>query len=140
MNTLLIVDDDPGIRSLVAQWVRANGLEVIEAGSAAEALDRMAEHPAAIALCDVNLPDRNGLWLAAQMRRQFPQTALVMTTGYGLNALPSSLDADSIGFLPKPFTQLQLMRSVNWALEWQLGQTTGRRHLSDEIPNDSRRR
>lgn len=122
MSTLLVVDDEPEVRSMVARWVRASGFQVLEAGTAAEALDRMAEEPVGVVLCDVNLPDRNGLWLAAQMRRQFPQTALVMTTGYGISALPSILDADSIGYLPKPFTEDQLMRSLHWALKWQTEQ------------------
>jgi FixJ family two-component response regulator len=68
----------------------------------------------------VGLPDRNGLWLAAQMRRQFPHTALVITTGFGIAALPSNLDADAIGYLPKPFTKQQLLRTLDWAMEWRL--------------------
>jgi FixJ family two-component response regulator len=53
------------------------------------------------------------------MRRQFPDTALVITTGFGLTALPSTLEADAIGYLPKPFTEQQLMRTVDWAMEWR---------------------
>ena len=79
----------------------------------------MAEHAAAITVCDVGLPDRNGLWLAAQMRRQFPHTALVITTGFGIDALPSNLDPDAIGFLPKPFTKQQLLRTLDWAIDWR---------------------
>lgn len=119
-TTLLIVDDEPTVRSSVARWVRQNGFAVAEAGSAGEALDMMAATPAAVALCDVNLPDRNGLWLAAQLRRQFPDMALVMTTGYGITSLPSTLDCESIGYLTKPFTQTQLMQMLDWAMQWQV--------------------
>lgn len=119
-TTLLIVDDEPNVRSSVARWVRQNGFAVAEAGSAGEALDMMAAAPAAVALCDVNLPDRNGLWLAAQLRRQFPDMALVMTTGYGITSLPSTLDSESIGYLTKPFTQTQLMQTLDWAMQWQV--------------------
>jgi CheY-like chemotaxis protein len=106
--------------------VKANGFDVVEAASAAEALDRMAENPACVALCDINLPDRNGLWLAAQLRRQFPLTALVMITGYGITALPANFDANSIGYLTKPFTQQQLLQTVTWALDWQTERTSGK--------------
>ena len=119
MTSLLIVDDEPGIRHIVAAWLRARRFTVTEAASAGEALDQMAQHAPAIAVCDVNLPDRNGLWLASQMRRQFPETALVITTGFGLTTLPSTLEADAIGYLPKPFTEQQLMRTVDWAMEWR---------------------
>ena len=118
-TTLLIVDDDPAIRRTIARWLQSHGFIVTEAGTAGEALDQMAEHAAAITVCDVGLPDRNGLWLAAQMRRQFPHTALVITTGFGIAALPSNLDADAIGYLPKPFTKQQLLRTLDWALEWR---------------------
>jgi CheY-like chemotaxis protein len=118
-TTLLIVDDSPGIRSLVVEWLRPRRFTVTEAGSAGEALDQMAEHAPAIAVCDVELPDRNGLWLAGQMRRQFPHTALVITTGFGITALPPNLEADAIGYLPKPFTEAQLLRTLEWAIEWR---------------------
>jgi CheY-like chemotaxis protein len=118
--TVLVVDDEPSIRVIVTRWAQQHGYSVIEASTAGEALDRMADTPAAVALCDVNLPDRNGMWLAAQLRRQFPDTALVMTTGYGITSLPSALDADSIGCLTKPFTQAQLLHSIEWALQWQI--------------------
>lgn len=104
---------------MVADWLRARRFTVTEAASAGEALDHIAEHAPAIALCDVGLPDRNGLWLARQMRRQFPDTALVITTGSGLTSLPSTLEADAIGYLPKPFTEQQLLRTVDWAMEWR---------------------
>jgi DNA-binding NtrC family response regulator len=119
MTRLLVVDDEPGIRSIVTRWVEANGFDVSVAGSAGEALDMMATTPAGVALCDVNLPDRNGMWLAAQLRRQYPDVALVITTGYGLRALPSTLDAEAIAYLPKPFTQIQLMQTLDWAMQWQ---------------------
>lgn len=126
MKTLLVVDDEPGIRTIVSRWVKANGFAVTEAGSAGEALDSMAVTPAAVALCDINLPDRNGLWLAAQLRRQFPDTALVMTTGYGITALPSTLDSESIGYLTKPFTQAQLLHTLDWAVQWQIEHVAAR--------------
>ena len=104
---------------MVAGWLRARRFLVTEAASAGEALDQMAEHPPAIAVCDVGLPDRSGLWLAGQMRRQFPGTALVITTGFGVASLPSALEADAMGYLPKPFTEQQLMRTVDWAMQWR---------------------
>ena len=119
MTSLLVVDDEPRVRAVVVRWLRSREFSVAEAGTAGEALDQMAENPPAIAMCDVGLPDRNGLWLAGQMRRQFPHTALVITTGFGLTALPSNLEAEAIGYLPKPFTEQQLLRTLEWAIEWR---------------------
>ena len=118
-TSLLIVDGESDVRAMVAEWLRSRRFTVTEAGSAGEALDQMAEHAPAIAVCDEGLPDRGGVWLAGQMRRQFPQTALVITTGSGMMAPPSTLDANAIGYLPKPFTEHELMRTVDWAMEWR---------------------
>jgi DNA-binding NtrC family response regulator len=131
VNTLLIVDHEAAIRTLVSKWVQFTGYVVAEAGSAGEALDCMAQSPATVAvLCDVSLPDRNGRWLAAQMRRQFPETALVMTNGDGLTATPATLDDDAIGYLPKPFTQQQLLEVLEWASKWR----HGRNYLASATP------
>lgn len=119
VTSVLIVDSEPRVRSMVAEWLRSRPFTVAEAGTAGEALDQMAEDAAEIAMCDASLADRDGIWLARQMRRQFPQTALVITTGPGVTASPSTLDSNAIGYLTKPFTEQQLMQTVGWALRWR---------------------
>lgn len=119
MTSLLIVDGEPEVRATVIAWLRSRAFTVAEAGTAGEALDQIAENPPAIAMCDVGLSDRNGLWLAGQMRRQFPHTALVITTEFGPTALPSNLEAEAMGYLPKPFTEQQLLRTLAWAIDWR---------------------
>jgi DNA-binding response OmpR family regulator len=119
VTSFLIVHSEPRARSTVAEWLRSRQFTVAEAGTAGEALDHMAEGAAAIAVCDEGLTDRDGIWLARQMRRQFPQTALVITTVSGVAAPPSTLESNAIGYLPKPFTEQQLMQTVDWALRWR---------------------
>ena len=118
MTTLLIVDDEPtsGAHCEVAASAPVHGRR---GGEGRRSPGSDGRTPRAIAVCDVGLPDRNGLWLAGQMRRQFPKTALVITTGFGIAALPLNLDAAAIGYLPKPFTEQQLLRTLDWAIEWR---------------------
>ena len=94
-----------------------------EAARRAKRSIRWPSTRAAIAVCDVGLPDRNGLWLAGQMRRQFPHTALVITTGFGITALPSNLDADAIGYLPKALHEAAAAAHARLGLEWRHEQT-----------------
>jgi CheY-like chemotaxis protein len=117
MNSLLVVDDEPSIRSLISRWAGGK-YAIAEAGCAGEALDEMAAHPAAIALCDISMPDRDGLWLAAQLRRQFAETAIVLVTGHGDEYRASSSDAGVVGYLVKPFTREQLLDALERAMEW----------------------
>jgi putative two-component system response regulator len=119
-HSLLVVDDEPAIRSLVARLAGASGCTVSYAGCAGEALDRMAASPAAVVLCDINMPDRSGLWLATQLRRQFPKTALVMMTGFGQCELEAGLKEGAMASLAKPFTREQLIQVLERAREWHL--------------------
>jgi two-component system NtrC family sensor kinase len=120
MHSLLVVDDQPAIRGLVARLARAAGYTVSEAGCAGEALDRMAACPSAVVLCDISMPDRSGLWLATQLHRQFPDTALVMMSGFGQRELEAGLENGAMASLSKPFTREELICILERAREWHL--------------------
>lgn len=118
-KSLLIVDDEAAIRTIVARLAQSRGFHVTEACCAGEALDRMAESPAAIALCDIGMPDRDGLWLAGQLRQQFPDTAVVMFTGYGEGRREASLRQGAMGYLSKPFSRKELIDMLDAAARWR---------------------
>lgn len=122
MQSLLIVDDQSAVRTLVARLAKAAGYAVREAGCAGEALDRMAASPSTVVLCDINMPDRSGLWLATQLRQQFPDTAMVMMSGFDQKELEAGLEKGAMACLSKPFTREQLMCTLERAQEWHLEQ------------------
>jgi CheY-like chemotaxis protein len=131
-NSLLIVDDEVSVRTIVSRLAQARGFQVTEAGSAGEALDRMAESPAAIAMCDIGMPDRDGLWLADQLQQQFPDTAVVILSGYGESRRESSLNRGAMGYLSKPFTRKELLATLDAAVLWRsLGRSN--RGFSDVV-------
>jgi CheY-like chemotaxis protein len=119
MHTLLVVDDEPVVRTLVARLARAAGYTVRMAGCAGEALDRMAESASSVVLCDIRMPDRSGQWLALQLRDQFPDTALVMMSGASQNELESSLEFGGMTSVAKPFSKEQLIGALQRACEWR---------------------
>src|SRR5207247_4486566 len=80
MHSVLVVDDDQTLRGVLSSWVHSFGYYVHEAGTAEDALDTLAEVPADVALCDVNMPGQDGLWLASQIRERYPCTAIIMAT------------------------------------------------------------
>ena len=78
---VLIVDDEAPIRRLLQAWVEGEGAVVLQAGTAEQGLDLVrAEGAPAAALCDMRLPGKDGIWLAGQLRLDYPETAVVMTT------------------------------------------------------------
>ena len=64
MHSVLVVDDDISLRPMLAAWVNRFGYAAVEADCAETALERLDETPTDIALCDVNMPGHDGVWLA----------------------------------------------------------------------------
>ncbi len=107
---VLIVDDDAPIRRLLRRWLETWGYDVIDTGSANEALDAMADKPADILLCDISMPEHDGLWLAEQVHARWPGTAIVMSTAYDdPRIVRKSRELGAVAFVTKPF-DLNLLR------------------------------
>jgi DNA-binding NarL/FixJ family response regulator len=96
---VLIVDDDPRFRAMVSDALAARGYDVVgEAATIAAARAAVAELRPDAVLCDVNLPDGNGLVLAGELRPM-----RVLLTSSDENAAPPRLLARSgAGFVAKP--------------------------------------
>jgi response regulator RpfG family c-di-GMP phosphodiesterase len=114
---VLIVDDEEPLRKLLQHWVEAEGATVIEAGSAEEGLALAQSGGApAVALCDIRLPGKDGLWLAEQLHIGFPETVVLMTTGVlEFNAAVNSLQSGVVDYLVKPFPRERLTEAVHRA-------------------------
>ena len=101
---VLIVDDEPPIRGLLTRWLAKWGYDVREAGSAVEALDAMAAEPAGILLCDVTMPEHDGLWLAERVHPRWPRTAIIMCSGHDdLQTVRTSRTLGATAYVTKPF-------------------------------------
>lgn len=117
MISLLIIDDEPVMRSLVCRWGLDAGFAVSEAASLAEAAVLIAAGAPAVALCDLGLPDGDGRGLAEMLRQRSPQTALILMSGRGSDASPSCLRSGAIGFLAKPFNRSQLLAAIQLGID-----------------------
>ena len=119
MDRVMIVDDEAPVRSLIKRCVESAGYDAAVAESAEEALERMRERLAAVAVCDINMPDRNGLWLAHEIRVRFPDTAVVMATGVcEVDAAVSSLRSGALDYLLKPLKLEAVREAVRRGVAW----------------------
>lgn len=74
MLTVLLVDDEGSIRSLLQRWVEHLGCRAMLAASAEAALALLEDHAeVAVALCDLRMPGLDGFWLVDQVRERFPK-------------------------------------------------------------------
>jgi signal transduction histidine kinase len=116
--TVLIAEDDPGVRSFTVSAARELGYKVIEADGAAVALERLSQRPEInILLTDVVMPGSNGRQLVDAALVLRPDLKVIYMTGYTRNAIVhnGTLDAGT-RLLTKPFTLEQLDRELRDAL------------------------
>lgn len=117
--TILVVDDEDGIRVLMGKVLRREGFEVIEASNGDEALEKAAAYWGAIPLLvtDVVMPGMGGIDLASQLSQARPETRVLFISGYtGQSSLASAQLARGYEFLQKPFTLSAFLGKVRGVL------------------------
>jgi response regulator RpfG family c-di-GMP phosphodiesterase len=137
---ILVVDDESAVRDLLVTWLQAAGHRCTEAATAEEALERAAASPVDLALLDLALPGKDGLWLAERLRERDADMALVMVTGLRrFDAAVAGLRLGVLDYLVKPFTHAELTQVVRRAVDWRTTLVNDRRRL-DERQRDMDRR
>lgn len=83
-GTILLIDDEPKLRQLLARILSLEDYRVLEAGDALSGLAVLErEEEVHLVISDVKLPDKNGIALSAQIKQQHPATEIIMLTAYG---------------------------------------------------------
>jgi response regulator RpfG family c-di-GMP phosphodiesterase len=118
-RSVLLVEDESDIREIMRRWLESGGYAVTTAASAEEALGHLEASPSAVALCDIRMPGRDGLWLAARIREQYPETAVIMASGVqDAGPAVAGLGEGVVDYLVKPFGGDRLREAVLHGLEW----------------------
>ena len=118
-RTILLVEDEPGVRSFAAQVLEDAGYAVLQAASGEEALERVATvaEPIALLLTDVVMTGINGRVLAERLRVLYPKLCVIYTSGYTEDVvLRAGVTAEGVTFLQKPFTPQSLLERVRISL------------------------
>jgi len=114
-GTILLVEDEDGLRSLNARGLRSRGYSVIEAANGLEAMEALEEKDGAIDLVvsDVVMPEMDGPTLLREMRKRNPNLKIIFVSGYAEEAFDKSLpENEQFAFLPKPFALSALVEKV----------------------------
>lgn len=114
---ILIVDDDASVRDVISVLLQEEGYECRTAAGAEEALDIAAQEAPPLVISDMKMPGRDGIWLLEAFRERFPETAVVMLTGYGdTEAAVDCLRRGAVDYLLKPPKLTDLIRAIERAL------------------------
>ncbi len=114
---VLIVDDEPGIRTELAHVLEDEGFRTLATGSGAEALELYRTRRPGVVFLDIWLPDRDGLETLQAIRRLDPDAAVIMISGHG--SAPTAVKAIKLGaydYLEKPLAYARVLEALTGAL------------------------
>ena len=114
-GTILLVEDEDGLRALNARGLASRGYTVLEAGNGVEAIDVLekADGQVDLVVSDVVMPEMDGPTLLRELRNRNPSLKIIFVSGYAEDAFQKHLpEHGQFAFLPKPFTLKQLVAAV----------------------------
>ena len=119
MAAVLIVDDEALIRWFVAESLETAGHQILEAGTAREALAYFTDgaSPVGVVVLDLKLPDSNDLSLLRRIQQLSPKCRIILMTAHGTpEILDEALRSGAFAVLPKPFDVAKVQGLVAQAL------------------------
>ncbi|HEU5363386.1 MAG TPA: HD domain-containing phosphohydrolase [Gaiellaceae bacterium] len=118
MSRILVIDDEPVVRMLVAEILEAAGHDVVVAESAEQALAIFEAEELELVVSDVVMPGLSGLELLGTVRAQRASLPVILITGAGTyETLSQALTRGAAGLVTKPFSHAELQSAVAEALE-----------------------
>lgn len=118
MNTVLVVEDEAQIRKLLSRVIELEGYKVIQAGDCKSALKQLQLQSPEVTLCDVRLPDGNGLELIKEIKCIRPETEVIFLTAHG--NIPDGVQAIKNGafdYITKGDENNKIIPLINRAME-----------------------
>ncbi|MBI2189557.1 MAG: response regulator [Acidobacteria bacterium] len=137
---VLVVDDEEQVRRLLKRWIEAEGLSVTEAGNTDDALRVAAtSDPPAVIFCDIRMPGRDGIWLAGEFNRRWPDTPVVLVSGVQeFGAVLGGLRAGVFEYVVKPYQREEIVAILRRALIAHRVRTA-RGHLQERLAQQEAR-
>jgi DNA-binding NtrC family response regulator len=115
---LLLIDDEPQLRNMLQRLFASEGYAVTTAESGAQALARLRSHRFQVVLCDVKLPDANGIELTKAIKSQQPDAEVIVLTAFGtIHDAVHAVQSGAFQYLVKGDDNDKLIPTVAQALE-----------------------
>jgi DNA-binding NtrC family response regulator len=117
--TILIIDDEEGMRALLRTMLETAGYEVSEAANGRQGLERYRSRPADLVITDLAMPELNGLEMILALTREFLNARVIAISGVGgdTNGLDMAKLLGARRTLHKPFSLPKLLDAVRYELE-----------------------
>lgn len=115
MPRILVVDDDSNLRAAIRRMLEPMGFEIEEAADGRYAMQAFRARPPDLVLCDVFMPEQDGVEVLRDLAKEFASTKVIAMSGGGefhgpMNLLPLATFLGAIAVLHKPFRQAELLK------------------------------
>ena len=121
MARILIIDDESQIRSMLRLMLERVGYEVIEAADGMEGIRQHRDNPADLIITDLIMPNKDGIGMIIDLKKEFPQVKIIAMSGGGVNRPEGYLDgAKKLGAartLTKPIDRDEMLAAVKETLK-----------------------
>ncbi|MFO0619075.1 MAG: sigma-54 dependent transcriptional regulator [Polyangiaceae bacterium] len=118
MGLALVVDDDESVTELVCAWLGREGWSVDELGRADALFEALEVTIPDVVLLDLQLPDRDGMSVLAELRERFPEVAVVMlTANRDVDTVVAAMRLGAVDYVAKPFDPTRLSTAARNAAE-----------------------
>jgi CheY-like chemotaxis protein len=113
VRTVLVIEDYPELRGMIAKLLERQRFSVAQAGDGAEAMMALRNQNFDLVVTDLALPGMSGLQLLRQLKYLRPHARVIAMSGVSVNHLQAAKAAGANEILRKPFTPQQMMDAIN---------------------------
>jgi NADH:ubiquinone oxidoreductase subunit E len=132
---ILVVDDESVVVRSCERVLKSEGYSTEGVLSAKEAILKMEQSTYHLVLTDLKMPDIDGITLIRWIKREKPDTGIVVITGYpSQETIKDALDLGIIDYVPKPFTPAVLIDVTKRAIAWISRKTAREEKAKEELP------
>jgi len=111
-KTILIVEDDPNVRSMLVKHLVKSGYRIIEATDGMEALKRLEQDQYDLVLTDIVMPYISGVGVVTALKKKWPHIPVIAMTGFGKEPESAAMERNADLVLPKPVKMSLLMKHI----------------------------
>src|SRR5712692_10684642 len=136
MQKLLIVEDDPSVRTTMVTCLELEGYAVEAVASTREALERLRAEAYPIVISDIYLDERTGIDVLRTARSENPNCVVILMTGRGsMETVMAATEGGAFEYLAKPFEMAQMVDTIRRAEKSLNGEEEDEAAAMDDLPD-----
>lgn len=118
MPKILIIEDDVSFSMMLERFLQKNGFEVVSSFAAQDGLGKLKNAGFDLIFTDLRLPDQDGIALLEEIKQHYPQTPVILMTGYAqVSTAVEAMKKGAFDYISKPFNQEEVLLVIENALK-----------------------